>query len=87
MTIFFYKRSTKNLKIGNTAIWVFSDIWRLRRVMYTKIDTNIFNEMLLNDAKCQGYSFYRFWVIMGKPTWQKGWLESPPPPNPHTHPD
>ena len=60
MTIFFYKRSTKNLKIGNTAIWVFSDIWRLRRVMYTKIDTNIFNEMLLNDAKCQGYSFYRF---------------------------
>ena len=25
--------------------------------------------MLLNAAKCQGYSFYRFWVIKGK---QKG---------------
>ena len=24
--------------------------------------------MLLNAAKCQGYSFYRFWVIKGKPT-------------------
>ena len=24
--------------------------------------------MLLNDAKCQGYSFYRFLVIKGKPT-------------------
>ena len=24
--------------------------------------------MLLNPAKCQGYSFYHFWVIKGKPT-------------------
>ena len=24
--------------------------------------------MLLNAAICQGYSFYRFWVIKGKPT-------------------
>ena len=24
--------------------------------------------MLLNAAKCQGYSFYRLWVIKGKPT-------------------
>ena len=23
--------------------------------------------MLLNAAKCQGYSFYSFWVIKGKP--------------------
>ena len=27
---------------------------------------NICNEMLLNAAKCQGYSFNRFWVIKGK---------------------
>ena len=26
------------------------------------------HEMFLNAAKRQGYSFYRFWVIMGKPT-------------------
>ena len=25
--------------------------------------------MLLNAAKCQGHSIYRFWVIKGKPTW------------------
>ena len=24
--------------------------------------------MLLNAVKCQGYFFYRFWVIKGKPT-------------------
>ena len=24
--------------------------------------------MLLNTAKCQGYSSYHFWVINGKPT-------------------
>ena len=28
---------------------------------------DVFNEMLLNAVKCQGYSFYRFWVIKGKP--------------------
>ena len=27
--------------------------------------------MLLNAAKLQGDSFYRFWVISGKPTWGK----------------
>ena len=35
--------------------------------------------MLLNAAKCQGYSFYRFWVVKGKP---KGGKITPPP---HTH--
>ena len=29
---------------------------------------NVFNRMLLNAAKFQGYSFYQFWVIKGKPT-------------------
>ena len=27
--------------------------------------------MLMNTAKCHGHSFYRFWVIKGKPT--EGW--------------
>ena len=28
--------------------------------------------MLLDDAKCQCYNFYSFWVIKGKPTrWVK----------------
>ena len=29
---------------------------------------NIFNKILLNAAKCEGYSFYLFWVIKGKRT-------------------
>ena len=34
--------------------------------------------MLLNAAKSQGYSFYRFWVIKGKPT--RGKITPSPPP-------
>ena len=37
-------------------------------------------EMLLNAAKCQGYNFYRFWVIKGKPTGGGGKITTPPPP-------
>ena len=33
--------------------------------------------MLLNPAKCQGYSFYHFWGIKGKPT-RRG-VKLPPP--------
>ena len=33
--------------------------------------------MLLNAAKCQGYSFYCFWVIEGKRTGGK--IAHPPP--------
>ena len=34
----------------------------------TKLGTNVSNEILLNAAKCHGYGFYRFLVIMGKTT-------------------
>ena len=68
MTIFFYKRLTRNPEIGNTPIWVLSNIWRLGQVMDTKLGMNVSNRMLLKAAKCQGYSFYLFWVIKGKPT-------------------
>ena len=63
MTISFYKGLTKNLKIGNTPVWVLPNIWRLEQVMNTKFGTNISNKILLNAAKCQVFSFYRFWVI------------------------
>ena len=68
MTIFFYKGLTRNPEIGNTSVWVLPNIWRLVRVMDTKFGTNVSNRMLLNAAKFQGYSFYRFWVFKGKPT-------------------
>ena len=79
MTIFFCRRLTRNLAIGNTPIWVLPNIWRLRWVRNTKFDTNVSNEMLLNAAKCQSYSFYRFWVIERKP---RGGVNYPPPPPP-----
>ena len=61
---------TKNPKIGNTFVWVLPNIWRLGRVMDTKFGASLSDKMLLNAAKCQGYIFYCFRVIKGKPT---GW--------------
>ena len=66
MTIYFYKGLTRNPEIGNTPVWVLPNNSRLGRVTNTKISTHVSNEMLLNTAKCQGYSFYRFWDIKGK---------------------
>ena len=68
ITIFFYKGRTRNPETGNTPVWVLPNIWRLGQVMDTKFGTNVSNKILLNAAKFQGYSSYRFWVIKGKPT-------------------
>ena len=65
MTIFVYKGLTRNPEITNTAIWALLNIWRLGRVRNSKFVTIV--SMLLNAAECQGYSFYRFWVIKEKP--------------------
>ena len=72
MSIFFYKGLTRNPEIRNTPVWVFPNIWRLGRVMGTTFGANVSNRMLLNVAKFQSYSFYRFWVIKGKPTGEGG---------------
>ena len=58
MIIFFYKRLTRS---------------RNRKLVFlqvrdTKFGSDFCNEMSLNAAKSHGYSFYRFWVIKGKPT-------------------
>ena len=55
-------------KSRNTPIWVFPNIWGLGKVRDIKFGTNVSNIGLLNAAKWQGYSFYRYLVIMGKPT-------------------
>ena len=67
-TIFFYKGLTRNPEIGNTPVLVLPNMWRLGQVRDTKFGANVSNKMLLHAAKCQRYSFYRFWVIKGKPT-------------------
>ena len=63
MTISIYKGLTRNPEIGNTTVWVFPNFWRLKQVRDTKSNTNVANEMLVDAAKCQGYSFYCFWVM------------------------
>ena len=65
MKIYFYKGLTRNPEIGNTPIWVLPNFWWLGQVRDTKFDADVSNEMILNAAKCQGYSFYRFWIIKG----------------------
>ena len=85
MTIFFYKGLTKNPEIGNTPVWFLPIIWRLVRVIDTKFGANVSNRMLLNAAKCQGYSFYHAWVIKGKPTRGGGKVTPPPTPSPYSY--
>ena len=47
---------------------VLPNICRLGQVRDFKFGMNVSNEMLLNAAKCQGYNFYRFWIINEKST-------------------
>ena len=56
MTIFFYKKLTKNPEIGNSPIWVLHNIWRLGQVRDTKFGNNVSNKKLSNAEKSQGYS-------------------------------
>ena len=50
------------------AKYFLPNIWRLGQVRGTKFGKDVSNKMLLNAAKYQGYSFYYFWFIKGKPT-------------------
>ena len=68
MAISFYKRLTGSVEIKNTPVWVLPNIWKLGQVRNAKLDTKVYNKILLNAEKCQGYNFYRFWVIKEKPT-------------------
>ena len=67
MAILIYKE-LKSQIIGNIPIWVLPNNWRLKQVRNTKFGTNVSKKMWLNAAKCQGYTFYHFWVIKEKPT-------------------
>ena len=53
----------RNPEIGNTPVGVLPNKLRLGQVR----DAKIGNKMLLNAAKFQGYNFYRFRDIKGKP--------------------
>ena len=63
MTIFIYHKS------GNRKYHCLSLlVSRQGQVRNTNFGTNVSNKMLLNAAKCLGYSFYCFWVIKGRST-------------------
>ena len=78
MIISFYEVLTKNPEIGNTPVWVLHNIWRLGRVKNTKFGTNVSNKILINAAKCQGCTFYHFWVINRKLTGEVKLTPCPP---------
>ena len=63
MTIVVYKGMTRNSETGNTHFWVLPNIWRLWQVRDTKFGISISNKMLVNAAKCQGYSYYGFELL------------------------
>ena len=79
MTIFFYKGLTRNPEIRNTPVWVFHNIWRLGRVMDTKICTNVCNRTLLNAAKCQSYCLNAVFELL-RENQLGGWRSKPPSP-------
>ena len=62
-----YKWLTRNPEVGNAPVWFLSNIWRLGRVRNLKFGKDVSNKILLNTAKCQGHSIYRFWIIKRKP--------------------
>ena len=77
--VFAYKGLTRNLEIVNTPVWVLPIILRLRQVRDTKFGPNVSNKMLQIAPKCQGYYFYRSWVIKWKPTGGREVKLLPPP--------
>ena len=66
MTIFLYKEFTRN---GKYALLNFA------QYLDTKFGMNVSNELLLNAAKYQGYSFYRLYVseLFSKNQHWEGW--------------
>ena len=57
VTVFFYKGLTRNAEIANTPVGILPNILRLERISGTTFGTDVSNEMLLNAAKYQRYSY------------------------------
>ena len=85
MTIYFHEGLIRNPEIGSNPVWFLLNIWRLGRVRDTKLSMYVSNKILLNSTKCQGHSFYYFWVIKGKLIWEGQGIGSKI--TPHPYPD
>ena len=79
---FLFKRDLPEILKSEIPRLSFATIWRLEWVKNTKFGTNVSNGMSLNAAKLLSYSFYRFWVIKGKPNWGEGKITPPLPRTP-----
>ena len=78
LTIYFSKRLNTNPERGNTLAWVLPKIWSSQRqVRDSKFGTVVSNEIFLNAAKYQSYSFHCSWVITLPPSTQIGTNETP----------
>ena len=78
VTIFVYKRLTRNREIGNTPVWVLPNIWKLGRVKDTKFGTNVSDKNLL---KLQNGRVAALTVSELLRENQQG-VKLPPPPHP-----
>ena len=77
--LLFTRDLTRNPEIENTPVWILFNIWRLeKRLTDTKFGMNV-SLKVTSVEKCQVYSFYRFWVIKGKPAWMMKISPSQPP--------
>ena len=73
--IFVYNGLIRNRKIGNTPIWILSNIWRLGQFRENKFGKNISNKKLFHALKFEFFSFYlSFWVIKVRSTEGEGGL-------------
>ena len=68
---------TSSRELFDVAVFLLPNLFRLGQVRDTNFNTNVSDKMLLNSTKCQGYSFYRFWVIKGKLTRASNYLPDP----------
>ena len=59
--ILFLRDLTRNPEIGNTHVWVLSNIWGLEWVGDTKFGMNASIEKLLQNASSQLLSFLSYW--------------------------
>ena len=64
MIIFVCEGLTRNREIRKTPVWILPNIWRLEAVRDTTFGKDVSNDILLNAAKCNGYSLYYIWILV-----------------------
>ena len=82
MTIYFYKRLTRNPEIGNIPVWVLSNICRLGQARDAKIGIDVPDEIILNAAKFRLTAF-TVSELLSENKQRGGGVKLPTFPHPH----